>query len=128
MDSDFPSDVEKSDEPRDAGYDSAFARLEKEMANMRDAIGGLSDQISDAASDIGSTAQEQARRGYKHARANVGSMVDDASDRLGVVANRAQSQASSLGDSLEDAVQERPLATIALALGLGFLAGVIWRR
>jgi hypothetical protein len=53
------------------GNDDAFARLEKEMANMRDAIGGLSDQISDAASDIGSVAQ--ARPGLKHARANVGS-------------------------------------------------------
>jgi ElaB/YqjD/DUF883 family membrane-anchored ribosome-binding protein len=128
MTSDFPSGAERGNETRDAGDDNAFARLEKEMANMRDAIGGLSDQISDAASDIGAVAQEQARRGLKHARANVGSMVNDASDRLGVVANRAQSQASSLGDSLEDAIQERPLATVALALGLGFLAGVIWRR
>jgi ElaB/YqjD/DUF883 family membrane-anchored ribosome-binding protein len=128
MTSDFPSDAERSNETQDNGNENAFARLEKEMANMRDAIGGLSDQISDAASDIGSAAQEQARRGLKHARANMGSMVNDASDRLGVVANRAQSQASTLGDSLEDAVQERPLATLALALGLGFLAGVIWRR
>ncbi len=128
MTSDFPSDAERNKETRDTGNDNAFARLEKEMADMRDAIGGLSDQISDAASDIGSVAQEQARRGLKHARANMGSMVNDASDRLGVVANRAQSQASSLGDSLEDAVQERPLSTLALAIGLGFLAGVIWRR
>ena len=128
MTSDFPSGAEPSKETRDTGDDNAFARLEKEMANMRDAIGGLSDQISDAASDIGAVAQDQARRGMKHARANMGSMVNDASDRLGVVANRAQSQASSLGDSLEDAVQERPLATLALAIGLGFLAGVIWRR
>ena len=95
---------------------------------MKNDIGGLSDQISDAASDIGAVAQEQAKRGLKHARANMGSMAADASDRLGVVANTAQSQASSLGDTLEDAIQERPLATVALALGLGFLAGVIWRR
>jgi ElaB/YqjD/DUF883 family membrane-anchored ribosome-binding protein len=128
MTSDFPSGAKRGDEKRDPGEDDAFARLEKEMANMRDAIGGLSDQISDAASDIGSVAQEQARRGLKHARANMGSMVNDASDRLGVVADRAQSQASTLGDSLEDAIQERPLATLALAIGLGFLAGVIWRR
>jgi ElaB/YqjD/DUF883 family membrane-anchored ribosome-binding protein len=128
MASDFPSDAERSSEVQGTTNDSAFARLEKEMANMRDAIGGLSDQISDAASDIGSVAQEQARRGFRHARANVGSMVNDASDRLGVVANSAQSQASSLGDTLEDAIQDRPLSTLALALGLGFLAGVIWRR
>jgi ElaB/YqjD/DUF883 family membrane-anchored ribosome-binding protein len=110
------------------GNDNAFARLEKEMADMRDAIGGLSDQISDAASDIGAAAQEQAKRGLKHARANMGPMMSDASDRLGVVANTAQSQAASLGDSLEDAIRERPLPALALALGLGFLVGLIWRR
>ena len=128
MTSDFPSDAERSNEAQDAGNDSAFARLEKEMANMRDAIGGLSDQISDAASDIGAVAQEQAKRGLKQARANVASMANDASDRLGVVADRAQSQAASLGDALEGAIRERPLSTVALALGLGFLAGAIWRR
>jgi|HubBroStandDraft_6_1064221.scaffolds.fasta_scaffold1328126_2 ElaB/YqjD/DUF883 family membrane-anchored ribosome-binding protein len=128
MTPDTPSDAERSNEAQGTGNDNAFARLEQEMAKMRDAIGGLSDQISDAASDFGSVAQEQARRGLKHARANVGSMVNDASDRLGVVANTAQSQASSLGDTLEDAIQDRPLSTLALALGLGFLAGVIWRR
>ena len=128
MTSDFPSDAERGNGTQGASNDSAFARLEKEMANMRDAIGGLSDQISDAASDIGAVAQEQAKRGLKHARANMESMASDASGRLGVVADRAQSQAASLGDTLEDAIQERPLSTLALAVGLGFLAGVIWRR
>ena len=50
---------------------------------------------------------------------NMGSMVNDASDRLGVVANRAQSQADTLGDSLEDAIQERPLPRSLSLLALG---------
>jgi ElaB/YqjD/DUF883 family membrane-anchored ribosome-binding protein len=128
MTPDFPSDAERKDQTRASGDDDAFARLEKEMAAMKNAIGGLSDQIADAASDIGTVAQEQAKQGLRHARANVGSMVSDASDRLGVVADRAQSQASSLGDTLGDAIHERPLSALALALGLGFLAGVILRR
>ncbi len=128
MTSDFPSDPEQSNGAQGADNDNAFARLEKEMTNMRDAIGGLSDQISDAASDIGAVAKEQGKRGLKHARANLESMANDASDRLGVVADRAQSQAASLGDTLEGAIQERPLSALALALGLGFLVGVIWRR
>jgi ElaB/YqjD/DUF883 family membrane-anchored ribosome-binding protein len=128
MTSDFSSGAKRGNEKRDTGNYDAFARLEQEMANMNDAIGGPSNQISDAVSDIGSAAQEQVKRGPQHPRANVGSMVNDASDRLGIVANRAQSQASTLGDSLEDAIQERPLATLALAVGLGFLAGLVWRR
>ena len=40
----------------------------------------------------------------------------------------AQDAASSLEESLEDVIQQRPLATVGLALGLGFLIGVTWRR
>ncbi len=95
---------------------------------MKNAIGGLSGQIADAAGDIGSVAQEQAKRGLRHARANMGSIAADASDRLGVAAGEAQSQASSLADTLEDTVRERPLSAVVLALGLGFLIGAVWRR
>ena len=56
------------------------------------------------------------------------SMVADASDRMGAVASAAQSQASSIADTLEDVIRERPLSTVGLALGLGFLVGVTWRR
>ena len=31
-------------------------------------------------------------------------------------------------ETLEDAITQRPLATVALALGVGFLIGVTWRR
>jgi hypothetical protein len=125
---DFPSDAELSNATRRIGNDPAFARLEQEMATMRNTFGGLSDRISDAAGDIGSVAQVQARSGLKHARANVGSMLNDISDLLGVVADRTQSQDGTLGDSLENGTLRRPLATLALAVGLGFLAGAMWRR
>jgi ElaB/YqjD/DUF883 family membrane-anchored ribosome-binding protein len=122
---DFPSVAERSNATGRTGNDAAFARLELEMATMGDTLGGLSHEVADAASDISSGGQGQVNRGLNHARANVGSMVNDASDRLGVVANRANTLG---GGSLEDAIQERPLATLALAVGLGFLAGVMWRR
>jgi len=99
---------------------------------MKNAIGGLSDQIADAASDIGSAAQEQAKQGLKYARryagANVDSVVAGASDQAGAVASAAQQQASSIGETLQDTVRERPLPTVALALGLGFLLGLTLRR
>jgi hypothetical protein len=37
-------------------------------------------------------------------------------------------EASSIGDTLEDVIRERPLPMAAIALGLGFLVGVAWRR
>ena len=35
-------------------------------------------------------------------------------------------EASSIGDTLEDVIRERPLSMAAIALGLGFLVGVTW--
>ena len=74
------------------------------------------------------SATRQAKRGYKQARANAEETVDDWSERGGAMMDAAQDAASSIGESLEDVITERPLATIGLALGLGFLIGVTWRR
>jgi ElaB/YqjD/DUF883 family membrane-anchored ribosome-binding protein len=132
MTADFPSDAERNDETRTTAGDDAFARLEKEMAAMKNAIGGLSDQIADAAGDVGAATQEQAKRGLKYAReyagANIDSMVAGASNRVSAAASAAQSQGSSIAGTLEDAVRERPLSSVGFALGLGFLIGAICRR
>jgi ElaB/YqjD/DUF883 family membrane-anchored ribosome-binding protein len=128
MTADFSGDSAPADPPPEVANDDAFTRLEKEMTAMKNAIGGLSDQIADAASDIGAVAQDQAKRGLKHARAHVDSMVADASGRVGAIARTAQMEASSIGDTLEDVIRERPLSIVAIALGLGFLVGVTWRR
>ena len=44
------------------------------------------------------------------------------------MADAAQEAATTIGNTLEETVRERPLATVAIALGLGFLIGVTWRR
>src|SRR5271166_1336510 len=120
------------DAPRDATHgvvsDETDTRLDKEMRAGKNAMGSLSQQIADAASDLGAVARTQARRGLKNARANVDSIAADASDRVGAVADAAQSHAASIGDTLQEVIVERPLCTVALALGLGFLIGVTWRR
>jgi predicted PurR-regulated permease PerM len=39
-----------------------------------------------------------------------------------------ENAATSIEDTLEDVIVQRPLATVGLALGVGFLIGVTWRR
>lgn len=36
--------------------------------------------------------------------------------------------ADNVAGTFQDSVQERPLATLGLAVGLGFLMGAIWRK
>jgi ElaB/YqjD/DUF883 family membrane-anchored ribosome-binding protein len=108
--------------------DKAYARLEKDLTAVKNDIARLSQQISEAVNALGAVAQGQARRGLRDARANVDSLMSDASDGASVVASAAQDAASSVSETLEDVIEERPVATLAFALGLGFLIGVTWRR
>ena len=103
-------------------------RLEKDVAAVKNDISALTDQITDAINSFAGTAQKQARRGYKQARANVDSAVDDMTERGSAMMDAAHDAASSLEETLEDVITQRPLATMGIVLGLGFLIGVTWRR
>jgi ElaB/YqjD/DUF883 family membrane-anchored ribosome-binding protein len=107
---------------------ATYERLEKDVAAVKNDITALTEQITDAINSFAGTARKQARRGYKQARTNVDSAVDDLSERGSAVMGAAQDAAMSIEETLEDVIAERPLATVGLALGLGFLIGLTWRR
>lgn len=95
---------------------------------MKNDIAALTDQITDALNAFSGEAGKQARRGVKQARARMDSVMSDVSERGNAAFDAAQDAAYSWEESLEDAIQQRPLATVGLALGLGLLIGATWRR
>ena len=107
---------------------ATYERLEKDVTAVKNDISALTDQITDVLNSFAGTAKKQARRGYKEARANVDSAVDDMSERGSAMMDAAQDAALSIEESLEDVITQRPLATVGIALGLGFLIGATWRR
>jgi ElaB/YqjD/DUF883 family membrane-anchored ribosome-binding protein len=107
---------------------ATYESLEKDVAAVKHDISALTDQIADALNSFAGTAQKQARRGYKQARANVDSAMGEASERGGAMMDAAQDAAHSIEETLEEVIAQRPLATVGLALGLGFLIGATWRR
>jgi ElaB/YqjD/DUF883 family membrane-anchored ribosome-binding protein len=107
---------------------ATYERLEKDVAAVKNDIAALTDQITDALNSFAGTAKKQARRGYKEARANAETAMDDMSERGSAMMDAAQDAAYSIEETLEDAITQRPLATVGLALGIGFLIGVTWRR
>jgi len=106
----------------------AHARLENEVTAVKNDIARLAEQMSEAMNALGAVAQGQARRGLRHARASVDSTMSDASDRAGAAASAAQDAAFSAGDIVADAIEERPVAALAMGLALGFLIGATWHR
>ena len=107
---------------------ATYERLEKDLSAVKNDIAALADQITDVLNSFAGSAGKQARRGYKQARANVDQAVDDMSERGAAAMGAAQGAAYSIEETLEDAITQRPLATVGLALGLGFLIGAVWRR
>jgi len=103
-------------------------RLEKEVNAVKNDIAALTDQITDVLNAFAGSASKQARRGYKQASANAQAAMDDMSERGSAMMDAAQDAASSIEESLEDVITERPLATVGIALGIGFLIGAMWRR
>src|SRR5438270_10816157 len=107
---------------------ATYERLQKDVKAVKSDIAALTEQITGALNDFAGSATKQARRGYKQARANAASTMDDMSERGGAMMDAAQDAATSIEETLEDAITQRPLATVGLALGIGFLIGVTWRR
>jgi ElaB/YqjD/DUF883 family membrane-anchored ribosome-binding protein len=107
---------------------ATYDRLEKDVTAVKSDIAALTDQITDAINTFAGTAKKQAKRGYKQARAQVDSTMDDMTERGGAMLDAAQDTAHSIEETLEDVITQRPLATVGLALGLGFLIGATWRR
>ena len=105
-----------------------YERLQKDLAAVKHDIATLTEQITDALNAFSGEAGKQARRGYRQARENVDAALSDVHDRGNAAMEAAQEAASSIEETLEDAIKERPIAAVGLALGLGFLIGVTWRR
>lgn len=103
-------------------------RLEKDVAAVKSDIAALTDQITDALNTFANSTSKQARRGYRQARENMDTAMDDMSERGSAMMDAAQEAYGSIEEMLEDAITQRPLATVALALGIGFLIGAAWRR
>ena len=103
-------------------------RLEKDVAAVKSDIAALTDQITDALNTFANATGKQARRGYKQARDNMDSTLDDFSERGSAMMDAAQDAYGSIEETLEDAITQRPLATVGVALGIGFLIGFAWRR
>jgi ElaB/YqjD/DUF883 family membrane-anchored ribosome-binding protein len=107
---------------------ATYDRLQKDVSAVKDDIAALTDQITEALNSFAGSARKQARRGYDQARDRAESTFDDMSDRGSAMMGAAQDAAASIEETLEDVITQRPLATVGLAIGLGFLIGMVWRR
>jgi ElaB/YqjD/DUF883 family membrane-anchored ribosome-binding protein len=88
--------------------------LQEDLTAMRDDVGKLSQQVVDLLSAKGSAAYKSAKKSFDAKTGEAADAVRDVRD--------------TFADAIEESVQERPYATLAIALGIGFVIGATWRR
>jgi hypothetical protein len=103
--------------PQSAADDSVDARLEKDLAAVKNDVAYLSQQVSEAVNALGAVAQRQARRGLRNAGQSVVSLLTLAPDRAVTVESAARNAVSPVGETLAGVIFERDVAPPAFGLG-----------
>jgi ElaB/YqjD/DUF883 family membrane-anchored ribosome-binding protein len=88
--------------------------LQEDFSAMRDDITKLSEQVVDLLQEKGGAAYRRAKKNFDAKTGDATAAVRDVRD--------------TFADAVEESVQERPMATLALAVGVGFVLGAMWRR
>jgi ElaB/YqjD/DUF883 family membrane-anchored ribosome-binding protein len=100
---------------------AASGDIQADLDALRSDVARLTAQIADIFAAKGNAA-------WGRARANLEGVVSEA----GAKAEEAVDAVREVGDNVIEAIDEslktRPYTTLALALGIGFLFGVTWRR
>ncbi len=95
--------------------------IDREVETLKDDISKLTQQVASLVSTTGGAA-------YRRARKNLDGVLADASGKGQEAVDAVKDVTSTIGDAVEDAVYKRPVTTLAMAAGIGFLIGAIWRR
>jgi ElaB/YqjD/DUF883 family membrane-anchored ribosome-binding protein len=95
--------------------------LDREFESLKGDVSKLTQEVASLVAATGSAA-------YRRARKNLDGVISDASGKGQEAVDAVKDVTSTIGDAVEDAVYKRPVTTLAMASGIGFLIGAIWRR
>lgn len=99
------------------GGEKTYADLESELSRLKSDLGSFTDTLGDVASS-------EARDALTRLR----DRLDTAHGEARSAAARFGDQAREHTDALEGKVRENPIASVLIALGLGFVLGALMRR
>jgi ElaB/YqjD/DUF883 family membrane-anchored ribosome-binding protein len=118
---------DSTNEAREAARDigkaanAASGDMQKDIQNLRDDFARLAQQVTDIVANRGSAAWQRAKTGMDDA-------VADAQDKSREAVDAMREVSDQFVEAIDESIKNRPYTTLAMALGLGFLFGTIWRR
>jgi len=114
---------EAKEAARDIGKAAAAAAddLQADLQALRDDVNRLASQISDILDSRGSAA-------WRKARSNVEGVISDVQDKGMEAVGAVREVGDTMADAIDESLKRRPYTTLALAAGIGFVFGAMWRR
>jgi ElaB/YqjD/DUF883 family membrane-anchored ribosome-binding protein len=100
---------------------SASSNVQDDLATLRDDVTKLTSQIADILASRGGAA-------WRKAKDNVGGVASDIQDKAMEGVGAVREVGDNMVDAIDESIKTRPYTTLAIAAGIGFLFGAIWRR
>jgi ElaB/YqjD/DUF883 family membrane-anchored ribosome-binding protein len=116
---------------KDAGRESAKAAsdasgdIQADLEALRNDVAKLATQIADIFATKGNEAWSRAASNIK---SNVEGVMSDATAKGQEAVDAVREVGDNVMDAIDESLEKRPYTTLALAVGIGFLFGAIWRR
>jgi len=107
------------------GVSDAAHDVQQDLQALREDLGALADEVSGLMSSTGNQALDEVKDRVRRIRSGLDDVMSSASSHGRDVLHDA---GENLSAALEEHIKERPLTTLALAVGLGFILGASWRK
>jgi len=100
---------------------AASGDIQADLEALRNDVARLANQIADIFTAKGGAA-------LGRAKSNIEGVMSDATAKGQEAVDAVREVGDNLADAIDESLEKRPYTTLALAAGIGFLFGVIWRR
>jgi ElaB/YqjD/DUF883 family membrane-anchored ribosome-binding protein len=107
------------------GVSDATHDVQQDLQALREDLGALAEEVTGLMSSTGNQALDEVKDRVRRIRSGLDDVMSNASARGRDALHDA---GENLGAALEEHIKERPLTTLALAVGLGFILGASWRK
>ena len=104
------------------------ADVEHQLETIRDDISELTRQVADLVTTSKDSPMAQVKDQVRRAQAAANTAISDAQATGKDAVDAFREVADTFGDALDDSLKQRPYATLAMAAGIGFFLGALWRR
>jgi ElaB/YqjD/DUF883 family membrane-anchored ribosome-binding protein len=110
---------------RKKGPAATVEDIQSDVQELRDDLSRLAEQVTELVSDTGSEALTDVKKRIQRIRDGLEDVVTEKGQEA---ADAMFDVTESIGESVEEALRTRPMTSLAIAIGVGFLFGAAWRR